>query len=162
MKTLIPLILVGIAGWFVYENRHSLTDVPEGEPPADLAPSTTGAAPVDFAVKSMVRRLFEEWQRRSLAGAKGEHGSARTDMAKGLMDIRRKLFSLGVYSEKAVAETMQRALEEIGVEPEECREVVEGILALAEVDQQTAASRKQGASSGGGMPWSRSGPGAGN
>jgi hypothetical protein len=132
MKGLLLFALVGISGYYAY---HYWSAKPEPVP-APIAPPVAAAAvtakpePVSFAVKSRVRSLLAEWKRRSLGGKSSELGSAKIDAASELTEIRKLLFRDGIHSETAVADTVSRALRELGVAETEVKEVTGGILRL--------------------------------
>jgi len=132
MKSLLLLVVLGVVGYYAYNNWRSEPAAPP--PPPTPAPPAKVAAPkpepVSFGVKSRVRKLLEEWKRRSLGDSKSQLGSATIDPAGELTEIRKMLFRDGVHSEAAVLDVIQRALRELGVPQEEIKEVSGGILGM--------------------------------
>ena len=133
MKSL--LIVAGLVLLGYYGYNHWLA-TPEPPPPPPAPPPTPAKVvqakpqPVDFAVKSRVRKLLEEWKRRSLGGTGSHLGSATVDPARELTEIRKGLFRDGVHSESAVLEVIKAALREMGVAEDEINEVSQGILGM--------------------------------
>lgn len=131
MKSLLLLVILGVVGYYAY---HHWRTEPAAPPPPTPAPPAKVAVPkpepVSFGVKSRVRKLLEEWKRRSLGGSKSQLGSATIDPASELTEIRKTLFRDGVHSEAAVLDVVQRALRELGVPQEEIKEVSGGIMGM--------------------------------
>jgi hypothetical protein len=125
-NALLLLILVGV-GYYVYVQWFQ-------EAPSELKVVPAKPEPVDFAIRSTVNRLFNEWKRRELAGHGREHGSAFLDMSQGIMEIRRKLFGMGIHSEEALSSIVADALRELGVADYECTQVASGILQEGQSD----------------------------
>lgn len=132
MKGLLLFAVVGILGYYAYHHWLAKPEPPPPPPPAVPAAKMVAAKPepVNFAVKSRVRKLFEEWKRRSLGNAGSQLGSATVDPASELTEIRQTLFREGVHSEDAVHDVIKRALRELGVAEKELNEVAAGIVGM--------------------------------
>jgi hypothetical protein len=129
MKGLLLLAALGLLGYYGYLQWFAKESVvPPAPAPAPVIKAKP--EPVDFAVKSRVRRLLEEWKRRSLSSGGSEVGSASVDPGRELTEIRRIVFSDGRHSEAAIRETISRALRELGVAEGEVNEVAGGILGM--------------------------------
>ena len=135
MKNFVLLVIVAGIGYYAY------TQWSPAPAPAEREVAPARAEPVDFAVKSTVNRLFSEWKRRELSGQGRQHGSAFMDMSQGITEIRRKLFAMGIHSEKAVSQTIARALRELGVADDECAQIASGILSAAQSDAARSSAR---------------------
>lgn len=131
MKNLLLLASLGVLGYFGYQRWFTQ---PEPPPPPPTLPAAevvkAKPEPVSFAVKSSVRKLFEEWKRRNLGNAGSQQGSAAVDPASELTEIRKALFRDGVHSESAVLDVIKRALRDLGVPENEIDEVGRGIRAM--------------------------------
>ena len=132
MKGLLLFAIVGILGYYGY---HYWLAAPEPSPPPPPPVPAAKAVeakpePVNFAVKSRVRKLFEEWKRRNLGNAGSQLGTATVDPASELTEIRKTLFRDGVHSEAAVLDVIKRALRELGVAEKELNEVGSGICGM--------------------------------
>jgi hypothetical protein len=125
MKTLLFLTLCLVGGYYAYQHFNEKPPAP-----AAVVPPAVKPVPVDFAIKSTVRKLFEEWKRRSLAFSGKERSSTRIDPASELKEIRRKLFEKGIHSEVAVNDVIVRSLREIGVPEKDISEVAGGITGM--------------------------------
>ena len=131
MKGLLLFAIAGILGYYAY--HHWLAKPEPPPPPLPLPAAKVVVAkpePVNFAVKSRVRKLFEEWKRRSLGNARSQLGSASVDPASELTEIRKTIFRDGVHSEAAVLDMIKRALRELGVAENELNEVAIGIRGM--------------------------------
>ena len=131
MKGLLLFAIAAILGYYAY---HYWLAAPEPPPPPPPLPNAkvveAKPEPVNFAVKSRVRKLFEEWKRRNLGNAGSQLGSATVDPASELTEIRKTLFRDGVHSEAAVHDVIKRALRELGVAEKEINEVAAGIVGM--------------------------------
>jgi hypothetical protein len=132
MKGLLLFAIVGILGYYGYHYWLAAPEPPPPPPPPVPAAKVVEAKPepVNFAVKSRVRKLFEEWKRRNLGNAGSQLGSATVDPGSELTEIRKTLFRDGVHSEAAVLDVIKRALRELGVAEKEINEVAAGILGM--------------------------------
>lgn len=121
MKTLVLLVVVGVCGFFAYEEWFS------APPPAESPPAEVAAPePVEFAVKVRVRRMIEEWKNRSAGSARRP---SMTDIESEVNDIRRRLHDKGLHDEKSLKELMTRAAVELGHTPDQARILIGKILA---------------------------------
>jgi len=132
MKGLLLFAVVGILGYYAYHHWLAKPEPPPPPPPAVPAAKVVEAKPepVNFAVKSRVRNLLEEWKRRELGTPAREQGTAALDPALELTEIRKTLFRDGVHSEAAVHDVIKRALRELGVAEKEINEVAAGIVGM--------------------------------
>ncbi len=131
MKNLLLLAGLGVLGYLGYQKWSTQ---PEPPPPLPALPTAevveAKPEPVNFAIKSRVRKLFEEWKRRNLSNADSQLGSAAVDPASELTVIRKTLFRDGVHSEAAVLDVIKRALRDLGVPENEIDEVASGIRGM--------------------------------
>ena len=135
MKNLLLLAAIGVIGYYAYK-EWSAKPVPAplvAEKKTVAAP-TPAPKPVDPSIKAYVDRMYGEWKERSLGTQRKQLGSRRSDMAELLTQIRRRLGGLGVHSDSAVRQEIIRALQELGVVPEECSFVANGLLSEAGKD----------------------------
>jgi hypothetical protein len=131
MKNLLLLASLGVLGYFGYQKWFAQPEPPPPPPPVPAAKVVeVKPEPVNFAVKSRVRKLFDEWKRRNLGNADSQLGSATVDPASELTEIRKTLFRDGVHSEAAVLDVIKRALRELGVAEKELNEVAAGIVGM--------------------------------
>ena len=128
MKNLLLLASLGVLGYFGYQNWFTQPEPPPALPAAKVVEAKP--EPVNFAVKSRVRKLFDEWKRRNLGNADSQLGSAAVDPASELTEIRKTLFRDGVHSEAAVLDVIKRALRDLGVPENEIDEVASGIRGM--------------------------------
>jgi len=130
MRKLLFLILCVIGGYYAYQYFTDKPPAPVVPAPVVVAMPAVKPAPVEFTIKSTVRKLFEEWKKRSLGLPAKERGSAGIIPASELKEIRRKLFEKGIHSEVAVKDVIVRSLREIGVPEEDINEVAGGIIGM--------------------------------
>ncbi|MFM8885631.1 MAG: hypothetical protein ACKOKC_04355 [Chthoniobacterales bacterium] len=137
MKRILLLIGCGLLGYYVYNTWFA------EPPPAPVVPVQAKAEKVDFAIKSRVRKLFEEWKRQQLASGAGQHGAVAANPDEERRQIRQLLFREGRYSDAAVGEVIARALREMGVAESELGTVLGGVMSV----QQAAGAKKGGGDS---------------
>lgn len=126
MKGLLLLVALAIGAYCAYQFLLP-------EPPPPPAPPPVVAAkpePVNFAIRSRVRKLFEEWKRRNLGNPIVEHGAPAIVPASEFNQIRKSLYAEGIYAGDAVRDVVVRSLRELGVAEREIGEVSDGILGL--------------------------------
>ena len=149
MKNLLLFAALGLLGYFGYEWWFTKPEPPP-EPPEIITPQPVAKA--DFFVKSRVRSLFEEWQRRAvtkgLSGGpedetKGNAPNTLVDMSREIEQIRRILFAKNVFAAEAMTAQMKLALRDLGVVPSEIDEVYSGIIAEASNDQKLQGRQEQ-------------------
>jgi len=102
--------------------------VPNHEPAHSLTPLLSPAP--DFKVKAIVRRMLDEWKRRSLATERKARGAMLYDMSELLVDLKEQ----GFYTEQALFREIDRALRALGVPPDQCFEIAASILEQAKLD----------------------------
>ena len=124
MKNLLLLAGLGVLGYLGYQKWFTLPALPTAEV-VEAKPE-----PVNYTIKSRVRKLFDEWKRRNLGNADSQLGSAAVDPASELTEIRKILFRDGVHSEAAVLDVIKRALRDVGVSENEIDEVASGIRGM--------------------------------
>jgi len=129
MKNLLLLAALGAAAYYAYGEWFA---APANAPQATVA-AAAPPAPVDFTVKTRVRKLLEEWKRRQLTSSQ-PHGARLTDMSRELDDVRRHLFGKSVHSEQGLVDTLSLALRELGVSEDELEHLAKGIIAEARKD----------------------------
>lgn len=127
MKNLIFLALCVVGGYYAYQYFNEEPPAPPARPVVAAVAPPPKPVPVDFTIKATVRRLFEEWKRRSLGPPGQPRGAGGIDPAFELKEIRRKLFEKGIYSDSALNDVLVRSLREIGVPEQEISEVAGGI-----------------------------------
>lgn len=126
---LIALVLVGAYfgfRWWTAEEGPSV--LPEEESAEELAEAAVQAAPVDFPTKVRVRRVLEEWKRRSLEGSSRPRGGSIVDIRSEVSEIRRRLHRDGLQDEGALEDLMVRAAVELGYAPDQAGLMVRAVL----------------------------------
>ena len=126
MKRLLLLAGLSLLGYLAYAY---LMAPPEPPPPPPVVIEAK-PEPVDFAIRSRVRKLFQEWKRRELGDGNGQLGVAAIDPGEEIRQIRQSLFREGRYSESAVAEVVTRSLRELGVAESEISAAASGVMSL--------------------------------
>lgn len=124
MKSLLVLVLAGVAGVFAYRHWTAEAEMP----PAAVEVAPEQPEPVDFAVKVRVRRMIEEWKNRSAGGARRP---SLTDIEAEINDIRRRLYDKGLHDEQSLKELMNRAAIELGHSPEQAKYLIGKVIAEA-------------------------------
>jgi hypothetical protein len=127
MKGFLLLVIGGLASYYAYSTWFAKPEPPPA--PAAVARSPK-VEPVDFAIKSRVRKLFEEWKRQQLSGQKGQHGAMANSPEEEGRQIKKLLFRNGRYSESALAEVVARSLRELGVAESEISAATSGVMSL--------------------------------
>lgn len=127
MKGFLLLFVGGLSVYYAYSTWFATSEPPPA--PAAVAPSLK-VEPVDFAIKSRVRKLFEEWKRLQLSGHRGQQGAMASSPEEERRQIRKLLFRDGRYSESAVAEVVARSLRELGVAESEISAATSGVMSL--------------------------------
>lgn len=129
---LLALIAAGIywahGKWFASEPATTS----ENTAPANPSPAVAKAKPVDFAIKSRVRGLLEEWKRRQLGGGGVKKGVATIKPDQQLKLIREHLFRAGRYSDSAMNAAVADSLRELGVAEEELGNMTGEILSMGD------------------------------
>ena len=133
MKNLLLIAGLGVLGYLGYQEWFAQ---PEPKP---AAAAVAPPAPVDFAVKTRVRKMFEEWKRRQLTSSQ-PHGARLTDMSRELDDVRRHLFGKAIHGEKGLQEIIENALRELGVSGAELKQLAKNIIAEARKDASRGGS----------------------
>jgi len=128
MRTLLFLTLCLVGGYYAFQHFTEKSPAPVTVVPVVAPPLKP--VPVDFAIRVQVRKLFEEWKRRSLGLPGQESSGSGIIPASELKEIRRKLFEKGIHSEVAVKDVIVRSLREIGVPEEDINEVAGGIIGM--------------------------------
>lgn len=135
MKPILLLLGCALLGHYAYKTWFSA-------PPPDPVPVQAGPVPklekVDFAIKSRIRKLFEEWKRQQLASGTGQHGMPGANPDEERKQIRQLLFREGRYSEAAFGEVAARALREMGVAESELATALGGVMSV----QQAGGGKK--------------------
>jgi len=124
---------MAVAGYWAYE-RWLVAKEPAAQEssPAVKVVAPPKPEPVNFAVKSRVRKLFEEWKRQELRTSSGEHSVAAVKASEEIKQIRQYLFREGHYSEGAIHDLVVRSLREMGVAESEIQVAANGVLSLGE------------------------------
>ena len=137
MKNLLLLAALAAGGYYAYHKWLAPQQAALATNPAlaEVAPP----GPVDFHVKTRVRKLFDEWKRRQLTGSQ-PHGARLTDMSREMDDVRKYLFGKSVHSEEGLVDALRNALRELGVVEEELDQLAKGIIAEARKDASRGTS----------------------
>ena len=126
MKRLLLVAFLGLAGYYAYEWVSQEPAAPAPVPSA----APVKKKPVDFAMRSRVNKLFQEWKRQQLITDKGQQGLATCNPEEELNQIRQHLFREGRHSESAVADLVSQCLQEMGLAEEEIGSVSSSLVSL--------------------------------
>lgn len=134
-RILLLLAAAGVAAYYFWPVPAAPSAPPSPPPPAAAAPS-----PVAFPLKVRVKRLFEEWERFSVARSRGESESARVIMGAELLKLKESFHREGLHDTNSMRKEMVRAAAELGKAPEQAGYIIDKIFSLLE-DESAAPGR---------------------
>jgi hypothetical protein len=121
-RVLLLACLVAIGGYFWLENQQAK------QTSAPVISEEKEMQRVRLDIKKSVRSLFEEWKNRKLT-FKGKNTTSIVP-ERELAEIRKALFSEGIYSEQAFQDAVARALFELGVAQDEVSVIANELINL--------------------------------
>jgi hypothetical protein len=125
MKNLILLVVLGLAGYFVYESvKAPASELESGQAASSLQEAPE---PVDGIIRMRVRRAIEVWKQQS----NGRQVPSMVDLREEVAAIRRRLYGNDLHDEAALKQTMVRAAVELGHAPDQAQILVGKVLAAA-------------------------------
>jgi hypothetical protein len=122
MKSLVLLVLVGVAGYFAYSRWTVEEEVPVVQVAVVQEPE-----PVDFVVRMRVRRAIEVWKDQTA----GRQRPSLVEVGAEVNSIRHRLYGTGRHDQPSLKQTMVRAAVELGHPPDQAEFLIGKILAAA-------------------------------